>query len=575
MKNQKKILFVFGFISITACLMGANSNQILNVNDINDPFLVKNSSLENVVRTLNELKVNDYITSAQGNPSICTLSEDLLVVVWESSIQDTNGEGVYAKVINAKTGNNMTAEFRVNNYIVNDQDNPAVCALSNDSFVVVWESSFQDTNGAGVYATVINATTGNNMTAEFRVNNYITNDQDNPSVCALSDDSFVVVWESSFQDTNGAGVYATVINATTGNNMTAEFRVNSYITNDQDNPSVCALSSDTFAVAWESNLQDTNGVGVYGTVINATTGNILTAEFRINTYITNDQDNPSVCALSNDTFVVAWESNLQDTSGEGVYATIINATTGNNMTAEFQVNNYVTNSQARPSICALSSDTFAVAWDSNLQDTSGAGVYATIFNATTGNNMTAEFQVNKYIVSSQDNPSICALSNISFAVAWESLLQDTNGEGVYTGVFFIDNAPIVNNPTPADGAAGINNNPTIQVNIFDADGEDMTVLFYDNSTGLSILIGTDSLSGGGPGITSIIWNGLINRTEYKWYVMVSDGIVNTTSIMWSFITHYIVYDEEPHIPGYDLLFLLCIAVAATLYLIRKRYHSTI
>jgi len=144
-KNQTKILLVIGIISITACLIRAYPNQITNMSDNNALSLVKNSAIDNVVRTLNEMKVNDYITNDQDNPSVCALSSDTFVVVWESSFQDTNGAGVYAKVINATTGTNMTAEFRVNDYITNDQDNPSVCALSSDTFVVVWESSFQDT----------------------------------------------------------------------------------------------------------------------------------------------------------------------------------------------------------------------------------------------------------------------------------------------------------------------------------------------------------------------------------------------------------------------------------------------
>ena len=101
------------------------------------------------------------------------------------------------------------------------------------------------------------------------------------------------------------------------------------------------------------------------------------------------------------------------------------------------------------------------------------------------------------------------------------------------------------------------------------------VYFYDNTTGFSILIGSDNVSGGGPDFAAIVWNGRENRTEYKWYVMVSDGIVNTTSIMWSFMTHYIVYgdvDNEIYVPGYDMFFLLCIALATLVYLIRKKHH---
>jgi methionine-rich copper-binding protein CopC len=118
------------------------------------------------------------------------------------------------------------------------------------------------------------------------------------------------------------GVYAAVFSATTGANLTAEFRVNTYTTNTQRSPAICALTADTFAVAWESVGQDGSGFGVYAAVFNATTGANLMAEFRVNTYTASDQENPAVSALTADTFAVTWQSNGQDGSGYGVYAAV-------------------------------------------------------------------------------------------------------------------------------------------------------------------------------------------------------------------------------------------------------------
>ena len=395
---------------------------------------VKTSSNEAFPRLLNETQVNYNTTDNQQNPSICALSSDTFAVAWQSNGQDGSFEGVYASVFDASTGNNITREFRVNDYTEFHQRYPSICALSSDTFAVAW-SGFGQGDSSGVYASVFDAKTGNNITSEFQVNDYTENHQGSPSICALSSDTFAVAWESEGQDSDGWEVYARVFDATTGNNITSEFRVNHYTPSDQQNPSICALSSDTFAVAWTSWEQDDSGYGVYARVFDAKTGNNITREFRINDFIIDNQMYPSLCALSSDTFAVAWQSSWQE--GEmayGVYTRVFNASTGNNITSEFRVNDYTPNSQMYPSICALSSDTFAVAWSGEGQGDS-SGVYARVFNASTGKNITREFQVNNYTLTTQEMPSICALSSDTFAVAWTSWGQDVDGAGVYVSVF--------------------------------------------------------------------------------------------------------------------------------------------
>jgi len=59
-------------------------------------------------------------------------------------------------------------------------------------------------------------------------------------------------------------------------------------------------------------------LGVYANVFSSTGAN-LTNEFRVNTYITNEQSNPSVSRLTDTTFVVAWQSTGQDGDLDGCY----------------------------------------------------------------------------------------------------------------------------------------------------------------------------------------------------------------------------------------------------------------
>ena len=384
-----------------------------------------------IVPVVNEMQANTYTTSAQDEPSVSALTADTFVVAWNSVGQDGDGWGVYAAVFSATTGENLTPKFQANTYTTGGQYRAFVSALTADTFVVAWRSDAQDGSGSGVYATVFSATTGGNLTAEFRVNNHTPGSQDYPSITPLTADTFAVAWHSDGQDGDGYGVFATVFNATTGENLTAEFQVNTYTTNFQTRPSISALTADTFAVAWTSYGQDGDGWGVYAAVFNATTGENLTAEFRVNTYTASEQQYPSVSSLTADSFVVAWESMGQDGDGDGVYAAVFSATTGGILTPEFLVNTYTIDDQNEPSVSALTADTFAVAWHSDGQDGDSLGVYAAVFSATSGKILTPEFQVNTYTANWQYMVSISALTADTFAVAWTSYGQDGDGNGIF------------------------------------------------------------------------------------------------------------------------------------------------
>ncbi len=96
------------------------------------------------------------------------------------------------------------------------------------------------------------------------------------------------------------------------------------------------------------------------------------------------------------------------------------------------------------------------------------------------------------------------------------------------------------NPTPFDGATRINYSPTLTVDVFDNDGDDLTVSFYDASD--DSLIGSDNVLGG-IGNASVVWSGILPGTNYSWYVISDDELNIIQSANWSFITNY-----EPDAP---------------------------
>ncbi len=96
-----------------------------------------------------------------------------------------------------------------------------------------------------------------------------------------------------------------------------EVQVNTYTTNDQQYPSVAMDASGNFVIAWHSDGQDGDGLGVYAQRYDSA-GNPVGAEFRVNTYTTSAQGSPSVAMNADGNFVIAWES-WQDGSGYGIF----------------------------------------------------------------------------------------------------------------------------------------------------------------------------------------------------------------------------------------------------------------
>ena len=98
----------------------------------------------------NELQVNTYFDSSQDSPVVVSFSDGGFIVAWESYNQDDSGNGIYAQRYNVNSIPDGAA-FRINTTTSSHQQNPDLTVLTNDNLVVVWESYYQDSDGYGVY----------------------------------------------------------------------------------------------------------------------------------------------------------------------------------------------------------------------------------------------------------------------------------------------------------------------------------------------------------------------------------------------------------------------------------------
>jgi hypothetical protein len=257
-----------------------------------------------------EFRVNAYTPGAQRFPSVAYDAAGNFVVVWGSA-HDGDAGGVFGRRFGA-SGNPIGAEFTVNSYTTGFQGDPRVVGTAGGGFVVV----FVGEGGSDyLHARRFDAG-GSPIGAEFSVTTSGAGIE--PAVAALPQGGFVVVWTSYLQDGSSFGVFGRAFDAQ-GLPLTPEIPVNSFTTDAQAFPAVAVDGQGGVVVIWESTLQDGSSQGVFGQRFTAE-GARRGAEFRLNAYTTGSQAGVTVAADSAGNFTGAWGSDGQDNSSFAVIA---------------------------------------------------------------------------------------------------------------------------------------------------------------------------------------------------------------------------------------------------------------
>jgi Ca2+-binding RTX toxin-like protein len=265
--------------------------------------------------------------------------------------------------------------------------------------------------------------------AEFLVNTTTTNYQSDPTITGLADGRFVVAWTDlsvSGGDTSLYAIRGQVFTAA-GAKSGAEFLVNTTTTSSQERPTITALADGRFVVAWTDlsvSGGDTSLYAIRGQVFTAA-GAKSGAEFLVNTTTTNTQTYPTITGLADGRFVVAW-SDLSvsggDTSLYAIRGQVFTAA-GAKSGAEFLVNTTTTNNQSNSTITGLADGRFVVAWTDGSQssgDRYSSAIRGQVFTAA-GAKSGAEFLVNSTTTNSQGDSTITGLADGRFVVAWTDL----------------------------------------------------------------------------------------------------------------------------------------------------------
>lgn len=379
-------------------------------------------------------QVNTFETPLVSDPTVTALADGGCLVTWMSYGNSSNNFGICAQRYDA-VGNASGSEFKIVPPIDNSpntpylglvsesRSHPSVAAQADGGFVVVWS---HDVYGFRPYSEVFGQrydSLGHAEGSEFKVS-----DQSNvtsPFVCSLADGGYVVSYWAG-------GILGSSINAqrydAEGNEVGSEITASAADMERYQPGPVCALANGGFVITWQALglTTDNSSWEVFARTYDAS-GNAVGSEFRVNTYTASDQSEPAVASLINGGFVIAWESDLQDGSGLGIYAQRFDGS-GNASGTEFRVNTHTMSDQMLPAVTALGDGGFAVIWSSSGQDGSLQGIYGQRYDAD-GNASGGEFKVNTYDDPTPDrnhHPTISGLADGGFVVTWISDFFDGN-----------------------------------------------------------------------------------------------------------------------------------------------------
>ncbi|NUQ35621.1 MAG: hypothetical protein HUU29_11860 [Planctomycetaceae bacterium] len=368
------------------------------------------------------------------------------VVVWEA-YADSYGSGIFARRYNS-SGEAQGAPFQVNTTESGYQSNPDVAMDADGNFVIVWDSNYVDDSDDGVVMRRYNAA-GVAQSGEVLVNTEEEDDQILPKIAMDSDGDFVVTWRSD-QDGSGTSVHAQRFDAA-GAAQGAEFQVNTFTYANQTRPDVAMNADGDFVIVWESSYQDSDGAGIFMQRYDAD-GNAQGAETQVNTEESRDQDYPAVAMDADGNFAVVYQSYDFATSDYSVVGQRFDAS-GAAEGAEFQISasdGDLEYDNSDPRIAMDGDGDFVVVWEASGYPDGSSDYYHILARRY---NSSGEAVADETFIRSTgyydevETPAVAIDADGSnHVIVWNEYNDDTSGEDVFAQRF---TSPVAANEPPA------------------------------------------------------------------------------------------------------------------------------
>jgi len=394
-----------------------------------------------LVKWGSEFLVNTTTVRSQSGSMTSALADGRFIIIWHdysNTGEDQSYSAVRAQIFNAD-GSPSGDEFVVNTTTEGTQMPGAVTLLPDGRFVVVWQyDTLNYYVGYEIVAQIFNPD-GTKSGPEFIVNTEYLLEQTDPKIATLADGRFVVTWRDSYVypyetgDDTSVSVKAQIFNAD-GTPVGTEFLVNTTTVSTQENAEVVGLRDGRFVVVW----QDYSATGgdhlsydVRAQVFNAD-GSKAGGEIFVNTTTVGQQFYPTIAALTDGGFAVAWWHDNQTTWPweDKIFVQIFNAD-GTTRGDEFVV--HTTDMRGHtPAMTALPNGQFVVVWAGGTPEGVGTGsdIWAQVFNAD-GSKAGDQLLVNTTVTGMQGGPTVAALGDGRFVVSWDDTSPSSDDPSEY------------------------------------------------------------------------------------------------------------------------------------------------
>jgi hypothetical protein len=304
------------------------------------------------------------------------------------------------------------ATQQVNTQTASTQSDVAMAADAQGNYVIAWTSLGRDGDGSSIVARRF-AADGTPLGDDFLVNQFSAGNQSGPAIGVEAGGAFVIAWTSSGQDGSGTGVYARHYSFG-GIPLGNEFRVNTHTAGDQYDPAVAVDRDGNFAIAWTSNDQDGSAEGIYLQRFRFTaapTG----GETRVNSTTTGSQRNPAIAGDGAGNLVVAWET--------GTDVIFRRVPLVGEMPYESWAGDLSQRNQQSPALAMLPGGLVWLAWAARPSSTLAAQIHLER-RPPSGLESSPDLVIHHGGTLLQDHPAIAVDAAGNILVAWTSLTAD-------------------------------------------------------------------------------------------------------------------------------------------------------
>lgn len=322
-----------------------------------------------------EFQINTTTAGNQTRPAVAMDQTGNFVVVWQGPTAQgqNNNEAIFAQRFNSN-GQLLGSEFCVSCEANSRLVYPRIAMSRQGRFICTWQKEWfcQPFYVRDVFARIYDAI-AQPVGAEFKVN--LLSNACYPDAGIDDVGNFTIAWmqqQSGYNPDNAVMFRQYNANGTARANPC---QVNTTSFTSITKPSIAVNGNGHFLIVWDGNPQPAGMDNIYGRRFKFN-GKAVTDQFTVNTVSSGAQQNPRAAMDNWRRFIIGWNGEtIPDSNERDIFARRYDSTPSP-LADEFRVNTYLVDDQKYPSVAMTDGGEFITVWQSNGQDGSGYGIFA-------------------------------------------------------------------------------------------------------------------------------------------------------------------------------------------------------